>query len=273
MRKQKKVYTIQDAEDFGLFFNCLTRRYLWDYDEELLDLIQRIMDRYLPYFSARTLICSIRDFAEGKDGVFCMCQQEKPKDQEERYFQALMQMVKRYLSMKLSGSTDTHWNALQIRALASEGYFTEDYRQREKWMFPSKDAFVKWVYENHLDENDGIYLWEGDQLPITADFLPDFYILCQACVQYSYGRMSYMPYACRTFIWDNIALFSDEGIKRIADEIDFRLKEISMDYSYADKEETEAWTVFSAKLRRELLPGESNRPNLVMISDKSNIRG
>ena len=100
MRKQKKAYTVQDAEDFGLFFNCLTRRYLWDYDEELLDLIQRIMDRFLPFFSVRTLICSIRDLAEGKDGVFCMCQKEKPKDQEERYLLALMQMVKRYLSME-----------------------------------------------------------------------------------------------------------------------------------------------------------------------------
>lgn len=273
MRKQKKAYTVQDAEDFGLFFNCLTRRYLWDYDEELLDLIQRIMDRFLPFFSVRTLICSIRDLAEGKDGVFCMCQKEKPKDQEERYLLALMQMVKRYLSMKLRGGTDTNLNLLQIRELASEGYFTEDYRQKEKWMFPSKDAFVKWVYENHLDENDGIPVWEGDQLPINADFLPEFYALCRACVQYSYGRMSYMPYACRTFIWDNIALFSDEGIKQIADEIDFRLKESPVDDSFADKEETEAWTAFSVKLRRELLSGESNRPNFGLIPDKSNIRG
>ena len=239
-----------------MFFNCLTRRYLWDYDEELLDLILRVIDRYLPYFSVRTLICSIRDLAEGKDGVFCECHKDKPVGQKERYNLVLMRLVKRYLSLELHGSTDRHWNAAQIRRLASEGYFTEDHRPRDQWMFLSKDAFVQWVYDNHLDENDGIPLWEGDMLPIRADFLPDFYALCRACVQYSYGRISYMPSACRDFIWDNIALFSDDGVMQIADEINYRLKEFPVNYFYADKEETKAWTAYGRQLRRELLSRE-----------------
>lgn len=247
---------IQDAEDFGLFFNCLTRRYLWDYDEELLKLILRIIDRYLPYFSSRTLICSIRDLAEGKDCVFCECHKEKPEEQAERYNPALMRLVKRYLSLNLRGSTDKHWNAVQICQLAEEGYFTEDHRPKNKWMFLSKDAFVQWVYENRLDEDDGTPLWEGDLLPVKEDFLQDFYALCRACVQYSYGRTSYMPGACRDFIWDNIALFSDDGVRQIAAEINYRLKEFPVDYFHADKEETKAWTAYSRTLRRELLSRE-----------------
>ena len=258
MPKQRKIYKtkIQDAEDFGLFFNCLTRRYLWDYDEELLDLILRIIDRYLPFFSARTLICSIRDLAEGKDGVFCECHKDKPEDQKERYHLALMQLVKRYLSLELHGSTDKRWNAVQIRQLASEGYFTEDHRPREQRMFLSKDAFVQWVYDNHLDDNDGLPLWEGDLLPIKANFLQDFYSLCRACVQYSYGRTSYMPGACRDFIWKNIALFSDDGVRQIADEIDFRLDQFPMNFDNADHEETDSWRRYSRQLRRELLSRE-----------------
>ena len=258
MPKQRKIYKmkIQDAEDFGLFFNCLTRRYLWNYDEGLLDLILRIIDRYLPYFSTRTLICSIRDLAEGKDGVFCECHKDKPEGQKERYNLALMRLVKRYLSLELRGNTDKYRSVVQIQQLASEGYFTEDHRPKDQWMFLSKDAFVQWVYENHLDENDGLPLWEGDLLPIRADFLPDFYALCRACVQYSYGRTSYMPGACRDFIWDNIALFSDDGVRQMANEIDYRLKEFPVNYFSADKEETKAWTAYIRQLRRELLSRE-----------------
>ena len=39
MKKTAYKTRIQNAEDFGLFFNCLTRRYLWNFDETLMDLI------------------------------------------------------------------------------------------------------------------------------------------------------------------------------------------------------------------------------------------
>ena len=166
-------------------------------------------------------------------------------------------MVKRYLSLKLQGSTDKCWITEQIRQLASEGSFIEDYSPKDKWMFQSKDAFIQWVYENHLEENDGLPLWKGNLLPIRADFLPDFYAFCRACVQYTYGRISYMPGTCRDFIWDNIALFSDDGIRQIVDEIEYRLKKFpAANYSAADKEETKAWTAYSRQLRRELLSRE-----------------
>lgn len=254
MTEPRKTYKtkIKNAEGFGLFFNCLTRRYLWDYDEGLLNLVLRTMDRYLAYFSIRTLICSIRDLAAGKDGVFCECHEEKPKEQEDRYNLALMRLVKRYLSIELRGSTDKRWNAMRIRELASEGEFTEYYRSRENWTFPSKDAFEQWVYDNNLDVSDDIPGWEGELLPIKADYLSDFCRLCIACVQYSFGRTSYMPSACREFIWDNIALFSDDGLERLVNEIDNRLERFPDINDYSTIEEIQAWKLYSKRLHREI---------------------
>lgn len=49
---------------FRPFFNCLTRRYLWNFDETLMD---RIMDRYFSYFSMQTVICSIQDLVDCRE--------------------------------------------------------------------------------------------------------------------------------------------------------------------------------------------------------------
>jgi hypothetical protein len=95
LRHRSYKTRISDPEDFGLFFNCLTRRYLWDYDEDLLDLMIRIMDRYLTYFSQRTLICSIEDLTEGDRNIWRMERETVPENQQERYDHALMALVRR----------------------------------------------------------------------------------------------------------------------------------------------------------------------------------
>lgn len=258
MPEEKEMYRarIRGSEDFGLFFNCLTRRYLWDFDEELLNLMIRTADRYLVYFSKRTLICAIRDLACEKDGIFCRRAEGKPDNQKERYGSLLMCMVRRYLSIEAGESTDGQWKNMKVYELASDGGFIGSFWPGKDCMFPSREAFARWVSDNRLDESDRIPVWEGEILPIEAEFLPDFCALCLSCVQYAYSRSSYLPSACREFIWKNSALLPDDGLKRIAEEIDSRLEEEPDCGDTAGKMETSAWKTFSDRLHLELYSRE-----------------
>lgn len=105
MKKTFKT-RIQDPENFGLFFNCLVRRYQWDFDEELLDLMIRVLDHYLLYFSRRTLICAIRDLADCHRVFYKETRVDVPEEQRERYDFTLKRMVKRFLSIESYGCTD-----------------------------------------------------------------------------------------------------------------------------------------------------------------------
>ena len=258
MTVQKKRYKtrISDAEDFGVFFNCLTRRYLWDFDPELLQLILRIMDRYLPCFSIRTLICSIRDLAEEKDGIWHGSRVTIPEEQVEDYGRILKELVRRYLEIECRGITDDSRKEEQIRELVSDGYFTECYRKKEHWGFPTADAFVAWVKANRLDEGNGTLLWEEKTLPITADFLPDFYRMCIANIQYSYGRHSYMPSLCQEFIQDHLHLLSDEAVERIIAEVDESLRTRPITDEFGGREDRKDWERFSAGLKWEMMSRE-----------------
>ena len=258
MKTIRKTYKtqIQDAEDFGLFFNCLTRRFLWDYDYTLLELIHRILDQYLSYFSKRTLICSIRDFSNGSDSVFCECHKDVPEGQAEEYNGALKRMVKRYLAIELNGSTDKNQKRRKIQELASDGEFTAHYRNERQRMFPSKEAFEEWVYANQLDAGENSPLWEGNLLPVKKDFLPDFAALCLAAEQYSFGRLSYMPLVCREFIWKNSVLLSDEWLERISTDVENQLTEQLLFPDRGSTDELQEWESFVQKLRGELVRRE-----------------
>ena len=252
MQKKRAYKTrIQDAEEFGLFFNCLTRRYLWDFDETLMDLIIRIMKVYLARFSKRTIICSIRDLAGYRKGLFGKLDAEIPPEQKERFGFVLKELVKRCLVIDLKGCMDEWWKKMKIHDLASYGEFTGYGRNSEWEMFPSGDAFEAWVYENHLDEGEAVPEWRKDYLPVKADFLPDFAALCLAAEQYSYGRLSYMPGACRQFIEKNMGLLTDEGLERIAGDIEERLWKRPIHPSGGGMDETKEWTDYANKIRRE----------------------
>lgn len=51
---------IRHAEDFGVAFDMLAREYRRTASRELLELMNRTCDRYLQYFSLRTLSCALR---------------------------------------------------------------------------------------------------------------------------------------------------------------------------------------------------------------------
>ena len=146
-----------------------------------------------------------------------------------------------------------YWKKRAVRELASEGEFTQCYRNERFWKFPSKDAFEEWVYENRLNEGDGIPEWKEECLTVEIDFLPDFYQLCLATVQYSYGRYSYMPGACRDFIKKNSALLSSRDIKHIADEIERLLTEFPMPKDHSGEYEKGFWTGFKKEMQREVI--------------------
>ena len=125
----KKALQIQDPDDFGLFFNCLTRRYLWYFEIDLLELMDRIVGRYLRYLNRRTLICSIRDLADVDKSIFRMDTVSVPEDQKEKYESVLMALIKRYLSIEFLERPGDFWKQRIIQELASDGEFTEYYRK------------------------------------------------------------------------------------------------------------------------------------------------
>ena len=273
MSTEQNKRKIVNAEDFGVSFNCLTRRYLWDFDGEYLDLILRVMDRYLLYFSQRTLICSIRDFAEGADNIRHSNHPGLLEDQQERYERVLKNLVQRYLDIKLADcASDLHKQQV-IRSLYEEGDFNCRTRHPEPWRFPAFEAFEYWVLDNQLDKGGRIPWEQTDTLPFEASFREDFLMLCIACLQYSYGRYTYTPEACRDFIRDNFGLITDAGIRKIDGEVVKALSERPMPDDSRGKEETAGWQEYRRKLQMELLTREWCRKTWKLICSEGGIQG
>lgn len=201
---------INEAEDFGLAFNTMTRMMCRDRNRELLELTKRTLAEYLPYFSPRTLVCAIRDLRPEGDPW----NPEIPEDQKEEYEEILKLLVKQYLTLKNQKPYSDFQRQNNLRNIANECYLVPGAYDRA-W-FSSMDDFVKWVEENQLQE-PAEYIKDcyDKPIPIRQECLKDFGEVCFWMIKYSIGRLSYMPYATMTFVKANIKLLDQEVMQNM----------------------------------------------------------
>lgn len=178
---------IKESEDFGMGFNCMTRLYMDRYDEEILVDMIKLCEEYLKWFSHRTIICSLRD----------LIQQAVGKEKQRARYRELREIVNRVEDD--IGVTNSRWG-------------------KEKNF--DRDTFYQWVKENGLTDEVAIKeVKEDEMLPLKKEYVPLFYKVCNYMIDYSYGRHTYMPSTCRSFVKANMELMSDEALTDIVDSL------------------------------------------------------
>lgn len=226
---------INEAEDFGLAFNTMTRMMCRDRNRGLLELVKRTLAEYLPYFSPRTLVCAIRDLRPESDPW----DPEIPEDQREEYENILGLLVKQCLTLKNQEVASDFQKKSNLISLAKECYLVPGVYDRA-W-FSSTDDFVQWVEENQLQEPAEYSKDCYDKpIPIRRECLKDFGEVCFWMIKYSIGRLSYMPYAAMTFVRVNLKLLDLETMQNMKD------------YLKANGGNDEVWIKLMAALNGEI---------------------
>lgn len=240
---------IKNAEDFGLGFNCMTRLYMNEYDEEILNDMIKVCQEYLKWFSHRTIICSLRDLI--KEYPFGWNEKPVPEQQKERYESLIKSLVKQAISRK---KKKNHYQSERyvINDLADDMGVVSSLWGREKNF--DKDAFYHWVMENGLWEDVEIKESEEDDiLPLKKKDVPLFYNVCNYMIYYSYGRHTYMPSTCRDFVKANMEIMSDDALDGIVECLKKRNADIPENESAFDKVDSDTWIHMQEDLEAELL--------------------
>lgn len=183
--KRKVIYK---AEDFGVAFNVLARVYMESADSEILLLMNRVCDRYLPYFSIRTLVCAIRDLQP----VAALFPTEIPEEDQKGYEILLRRLIRYYISRKAAGKELKGELACILFDLTIVASLTQD-KFGEIARFKDVADFSRFVRENKLDESAAFKMVNNDILPIEPDFYEDFAKVCKYMKNYSVGRITHMP--------------------------------------------------------------------------------
>lgn len=193
---------IYKAEDFGVAFNILAREYRRTADSELLKLMNKTCDKYLPYFSIRTLSCAVRDL---QMPYTMFGEPTFPKDEDDFEF-----LQKRLLQYYLSRKMKQRPVAFDLRNLLTDVamtcYMTKD-RFGENARFENIDAFILYVRDNGLLEIVEYIDSTDDILPFDLTFQKDFASICNYMQRYSFGRQTYMPSLTADFIRANAEIF------------------------------------------------------------------
>lgn len=94
---------------------------------------------------------------------------------------------------------------------------------------------------------------KDDTLPLKKKYVPLFYKVCNYMIYYSYGRHTYMPSICRSFVKTNMGLMSDEALEDIVNYLKKRNANIQEDESTFDKIDSDNWIYMQEDLEAELL--------------------
>lgn len=94
---------------------------------------------------------------------------------------------------------------------------------------------------------------EDEMLPLKKKYVPLFYKVCNYMIYYSYGRHTYMPSMCRSFVKANIELMSDEALTGIVDYLKKRNADIPENERTIDKIDSDNWIYMQEDLEAELL--------------------
>lgn len=240
---------IKNAEDFGLGFNCMTRLYMDRYDEEiLLDMIA-LCEEYLKWFSHRALICSLRDLIG--EYPFSRNEEPVPESQTEQYEALIRALIKQAIGKERKDSQYRDEQEI-VNRLADDIGVTNSRWGKERNF--DRDSFYQWVIENDLTAEVAIKEVKGDEmLPLKKKYVPLFYKVCNYMIYYSYGRHTYMPSTCRSFVKTNMEIMSDEELKDIVDYLKKKNVDIPQDESAIDKIDSDNWIYMQEDLEAELL--------------------
>ena len=240
---------IKEAEDFGLGFNCLTRLYMDRYDEEILVDMIKLCEEYLMWFSHRTIICSLRDLI--REYPFSWNEEPVPESQAERYGALIRDLIQQAVGKEKQRG---HYRELQeiVNKVADDIGVTNSRWGKEKNF--DRDTFYQWVMENGLSDEVAIKeVKEDEMLPWKKKYVPLFYKVCNYMIDYSYGRHTYMPSTCRSFVKANMELMSDEALMGIVDYLKKRNADIPEEESAIDKIDSDNWIYMQEDLEAELL--------------------
>lgn len=242
---------IKKAEDFGLGFNCMTRLYMNGYDEEMLDDMLKVCEEYLAWFSARTIVCSLRDLV--KEYPFGRNEESVPQEQVERYELLIRNLTRQGISKEKKNS---HYKeSYIIMEFGDDAGFTHSIWGKK--MKFDRDSFYQWVIDNKLNSEVKIKEVKSDEmLPVKKKFLPVFYKVCKYMVRYSYGRHTYMPSTSRDFVKVNMELMSDDALGDIVKYFKERNANIPDDEGPMFKHDSETWIYMQEDLEAELLTRE-----------------
>lgn len=239
---------IKEAEDFGLGFNCMTRLYMDRYDEEILTDMNNLCEEYLKWFSHRTIICSLRDLI--RECPFSWNEKPVPKSQIERYEGLIKDLIRQAIGReKQMVRYRELWEI--VNRVAEDIGVTNSRWGQEKCF--DRDTFYQWVMENGLTEEVAIKEVKDEMLPLKKEYVSLFYKVCNYMIYYSYGRNTYMPSTCRSFVKANMEFMSNEALKNIVEYLKKRNADILEEENTIDKIDSDNWIYMQEDLEAELL--------------------
>ena len=240
---------IKNAEDFGLGFNCMTRLYMNGYNEEILSDMIKVCEEYLKWFSNRAIICSLRDLI--REYPFSWKEEPVPKQQTERYEALIKDLIRQAIGKEKQATRYRELREIVNRVADDMGVTNSRWGKEKRF---DRDSFCQWVMENKLTNEVTIKEAKEDEiLPLKKKYVPLFYKVCNYMIDYSYGRHTYMPSTCRSFVKANIELMSDEALTDIVDYLKERNADIPENESAFDKIDSDNWIYMQEDLNAELL--------------------
>lgn len=240
---------IREAEDFGLGFNCMSRLYMDRYDEKILKDMIKLCEEYLKWFSYRTIICSLRDLI--REYPFSWNEEPVPEEHVERYEVLIKDLIRQAIGKKKQRVCHRELKEI-VSSIANDiGVISSRWGKEKNF---DKDTFYQWIIENGLTEEVAIKEVEEDEmLPLKKKYFPLFYKVCNYMIYYSYGRHTYMPSTCRSFIKTNMEIMSDEALADIVEYLKKRNANIPKEESVIDKIDSDNWIYMQEDLEAELL--------------------
>lgn len=206
---------IENADGFGLAFNCIVRLYKRNCDVELLVLLNRICDAYLRWFRLQTVFCAVRDLLCDRLGEENL---RVPEEQKKEFEILLQRLVRQCITLECSRCENDNLREENLYEFGKQvGLIPGVY---ENVKFQSAEDFLIWVKEYHLDKPAEHRMNHSKKtLPIERGFIRDFGKICLLMIQYSLGRKTHMRYACYTFVYHNIRLLDDKMLVEIREYI------------------------------------------------------
>ena len=240
---------IKESEDFGLGFNCMTRLYMDRYDVEILVDMIKLCEEYLKWFSHRTIICSLRDLS--REYPFSWNDEPVPESQAERYGALIKDLIRQAIGKEKQRARYRELREIVNRVSDDIGVTNSRWGKEKNF---DRDTFYQWVIEHGLTDEVAIKkVKENEMLPLKKKYVPLFYKVCNYMIYYSYGRHTYMPSTCRSFVKANMEIMSDDVLKDIVEYLKKRNADIPEEESAIDKIDSDNWIYMQEDLEAELL--------------------
>ena len=240
---------IKESEDFGLGFNCMTRLYMDRYDEEILMDMIKLCEAYLEWFSHGTIICSLRDLI--REYPFSWNEEPVPESQMERSEVLIKNLIRQAIGKEKRAARYRELQQIVNRVADDIGVTNSRWGKEKNF---DRGTFYQWVIENGLTDEVAIKeVKEDKMLSLKKKYVPLFYKVCNYMIDYSYGRHTYMPSTCRSFVKANMDIMSDEALMDIVEYLKKRNADIPKEESAIDKIDSDNWIYMQENLEAELL--------------------